>query len=140
MNLYVDASVLLRRVFAQTGRLAKWDEITTPISSELIRLESLRTIDRARITHSLEDAEVAERRRAVLAALESFELVPIQQPILQRATEPFPTLVGSLDAIHLATALLARRHVEELELATHDEELALAAHAVGFRVHGARTA
>jgi predicted nucleic acid-binding protein len=41
------------------------------------------------------------------------------------------------DAIHLATALLVRPAFEDLALATHDRELATAARAVGFRVHGA---
>jgi rRNA-processing protein FCF1 len=36
----------------------------------------------------------------------------------------------------LATALLARAHAENLQVATHDGELATAARAVGFDVLG----
>lgn len=108
-----------------------------PVASDLVRLECLRTIDRARIRLRLEDEEVAGRRAAVLEAIETFSLVPIGPRVLERAAEPFPTMLGSLDAIHLASALLVREQFDDLSLATHDAELALAARAVGFRVHGA---
>ncbi len=139
MNVYVDSSVLLRVVLGETGRLRSWSRITAPVASELIRLESLRTIDRARIRLGLEDREVADRRAAVLEAIEAFHLVALDRRVLERAAEPFPTMVGSLDAIHLATALLVRDRFEDLSLATHDQELAVAARAVGFSVHGAAT-
>ena len=136
MNVYVDSSVLLRVVLGEPGRLRIWSRITAAVSSELITLECLRTIDRARIQLRLEDEDVSERRAAVLEAIEGFTLVPIRPPVLERAAEPFPTTLGTLDAIHLASALLVRGGFEELSLATHDRELALAARAEGFRVHG----
>jgi len=105
------------------------------VASELITLECLRTIDRARIRLRLDDKDVSERRAAVLEAIEGFGLVPIGPQVLERAAEPFPTMLGSLDAIHLASALLVRDEFDDLSLATHDEELALAARAEGFRVH-----
>ena len=63
--------------------------------------------------------------------------MPLSPPVLERAAEPFPTIVGSLDAIHLTSALLVRDEFDALTLATHDRELAIAARAEGFRVHGA---
>ena len=140
MNVYLDSSVLLRVVLSEPGRLRIWSRISGPVASELIRLECLRTIDRARIRLRLEDDDVAGRRAAVLEAIETFSLVPISQPVLERAAEPFPTMLGSLDAIHLASALLVRDRFDGLSLATHDDELAVAARAVGFRVYGASTA
>ncbi|MGH2474536.1 MAG: PIN domain-containing protein, partial [Candidatus Limnocylindrales bacterium] len=108
MNVYVDSSVLLRIVLGEAGRLAVWSRITNAVSSELIRLECLRTVDRARITLGLEDRRVAGYRAELLEAIDSFSLVALDSLVLARATEPFPTLLGSLDAIHLASALLAR--------------------------------
>ena len=137
MNVYVDSSVLLRVVLGEPRRVRIWSRITNAVASELVRLECLRTIDRARIRLHLEDLEVAARRTAVLEAIEAFHLVPVDTRILERATEPFPTMLGALDAIHLASALLVQERFEDLSVATHDEELALAARAVGFRVHGA---
>jgi hypothetical protein len=50
-----------------------------------------------------------------------------------------PTEIGTLDAIHLATALLWRDMTqEELTMATHDGALALAARAHGLPVIGVK--
>ena len=136
MNVYVDSSVLLRVVLGEPGRLRIWSRITGPVASELIRLECLRTIDRARILLRLGDEEVADRRAAVLEAIEALSLVPVGPRVLERSAEPFPTMIGSLDAIHLASAILVRHEFEGLSLATHDAGLAVAARAVGFRVYG----
>ena len=121
-------------MLAERGRLRAWRRISQPVSNELIRLECLRTIDRARIRLGLEDAGVARHRADVLEALAAFHLVSLDGRVLERAAAPFPTLVGSLDAIHLASALLARSAFEELAFGTHDQELAVAATAVGFEV------
>jgi hypothetical protein len=106
------------------------------VASELITLECLRTIDRAWIRLRLDDEDVADRRAAVLEAIEAFSLVPLGPPVLERAADPFPTMLGSHDAIHLASAVLVRDTFEDLSLATHDHELAVAARGVGFHVHG----
>jgi predicted nucleic acid-binding protein len=136
VRAYVDASVVLRIVLVEPSPLREWRRITQPISSELVRLECLRTIDRARIRFQLPDAEVAEQRAALLEKLDGFELIPMNRAVLARAAEPFPTALGALDAVHLASALLARMLRDDLSLATHDRELAIAARAVGFRVLG----
>lgn len=139
MNAYVDTSVLLRVVLGEPERLKIWSKITNAISSELIRLECLRTIDRSRIRLGLDDRTVARQRGAVIETIDSLRLIYLDRIILDRASEPFPTLLGSLDAIHLASALLAREQLDDLILATHDDELGLAAQAVGFSVHGVGT-
>jgi hypothetical protein len=68
---------------------------------------------------------------------EAIDLVRFQAPILSRASEPFPTPLGTLDAIHLSTGLVWRdRMGQDLVMATHDRALALAARAFGFQVAG----
>jgi predicted nucleic acid-binding protein len=136
LNVYVDSSVLLRVVLNERGSLREWRRITRPVASELIRLECRRTIDRARIRERLDDDLIAQQREDVLDVLHTFDIVPLDSVVLERAAEPFPTLLGSLDAIHLATALLLRAQVADLYFATHDGELATAARAMGFRVLG----
>lgn len=136
MNLYVDASVLLRVVLRERGVLREWQRSTRLVSSELIRLACLRTIDRARIREGLGDEEIAERRGGLLDALRSIELLRIDRLVLERAAGQFPTSLGSLDAIHLASALTIREEIPDLIVATHDRELATAARSFGFRVVG----
>jgi predicted nucleic acid-binding protein len=136
MNMYIDSSVLLRVVLNEPRQLREWRRIRRPLASELIRLECRRTIDRARIRERLDDEVVAQQRADVLEVLETFDIAPLDTVVPERAAEPFPTLLSSLDAIHLATALLARAQVEDLSIATHDGELATAARAMGFKVFG----
>jgi predicted nucleic acid-binding protein len=134
VNVYVDSSVLLRVVLGEPDGLADWRRITRPIASELIRVEVLRTVDRARIRLGIPDEQVARLRSELLAAIDRFTLVKLDSRVIARAAEPFPTLLGTLDAIHLASALLAREHIEDLAMATHDREFAVAAESVGFEV------
>jgi uncharacterized protein len=135
MTTYIDASVLLRVVLGEPGRLATWGQ-DAAISSELIRVECLRAVDRARSALHIPEREIAEQRAEVLAALDTFFLARINEAVLLRAADPFPTALGTLDAIHLATALELRGDHPDLRLATHDRELGTAAIAVGFEVEG----
>ena len=134
MNVYVDSSALLRILWRQSGYLEEWEHIDSPVSSELIRIECLRTIDRARIRYRLSDRDVAHQRAAVIEQIESFHLLPMSNEIIERAMQPFPTLIATLDALHLASALEARSRFQDLKVATHDRELALAATSMGFAV------
>jgi predicted nucleic acid-binding protein len=136
VNVYVDSSVLLRIVLGEPDGLEIWPTITNPVSSELIRLECLRTIDRARHRLGLDDRRIAGYRADVLEAIDAFSLVALDSVVLERAAEPFPTALGSLDAIHLASALLVRDRIGGLAFATHDDELGTAARSTGFQVHG----
>ncbi|MEO7117479.1 MAG: type II toxin-antitoxin system VapC family toxin [Candidatus Limnocylindrales bacterium] len=136
MNVYVDSSVVLRVILGEPGRLASWERIDEAVSSELIRVECLRTIDRARIRLGLADTAIARHRADVLEVIASMGLVPVSTIVLERAAEPFPTLLGSLDALHLASALLIRDRYDGLVFATHDGALAVAARSMGFAVEG----
>jgi len=135
---YVDASVLLRVALGQPNSLAEWEAVERGVASALVLTESLRTWDRLRLRVSLADTEVAARRAMILSIVASLEIADVDAGVLQRAAEPMPTELGTLDAIHLATALLWRDATgEDLTIATHDLALATAAEAYGFAVVGA---
>lgn len=137
MIAYVDASVVLRLALGQPNALAEWPKVQRGVSSALITTESLRTLDRLRLRAKLPDAEVATRRAAVLSLIESLEVVELDRTVLDRAAQPMPTELGTLDAIHLATALLWKGMTgEDLSMATHDEALGMAAKAHGLPVIG----
>jgi predicted nucleic acid-binding protein len=135
---YVDTSALLRIVLREPGALEDLRAYQALVSSELIAVESARTIDRLRIQGSLTTEQAAERIRAVNEWLEAIDLVLLRPPVLSRASEPMPMPIGTLDAIHLATALIWRDRVGPLpEMATHDTALGAAARSFGFDVRGA---
>lgn len=137
MIAYVDSSVLLRVLLGQPGALPQWGSIDTGVSSALLEVECLRTLDRLRLRRAVSDLELAARREAFYALLEAMEVHGVDAPVLSRAAAPFPTALGTLDAIHLATALLWReQNLAELVMATHDIALATAARASGLPVIG----
>jgi uncharacterized protein len=136
---YVDASVLLRVALGQPDSLPEWSRIERGVSSALVVTESLRTLDRLRLRVKIGDADVAERRAKILELIASLELVDIDSIVLDRAAQPMPTELGTLDAIHLATALLWKEMTrEDLTMATHDGALAIASEAHGLPVVGAK--
>jgi uncharacterized protein len=137
MIAYVDSSVLLRVALGQPNALPEWRQIQQGVSSALTIAESLRTLDRLRLRANLADADVASRRATILRMIASLELVEIDSVVLDRAAQPMPTELGTLDAIHLATALLWKEMSRlDLIMATHDGALGLAAQAHGLAVLG----
>lgn len=137
MITYLDSSVLLRVLLGQRNALIEWEDVERGVGSALIEVECLRTLDRLRLAEGLGDDEIAPRREAVYRLLGAIEVIDVTRPVLARASQPFPTAVGTLDAIHLATALLWTEQTgTDLVMATHDSALATAARASGFRVVG----
>jgi predicted nucleic acid-binding protein len=137
MIAYVDASALLRVVLGQQNALPEWRQIDRGVSSALVTTESLRTLDRMRLRVGLSDIETARRRSTILALIDSLELIEIDSMVLDRAAQPMPTELGTLDAIHLASALLWKEATGlDAVMATHDRALGLAAQAHGLKVLG----
>lgn len=137
MTVYVDSSVILRKLFGQPRALPQWRLIRRAVASALVEVECLRTIDRLRLAERLSEDETARRRAVVYQLMESVELVYPTRIILDRAAEPMPSAIGSLDAVHLATALVwQERTGKRLVMATHDHGLGSAASANGMKVIG----
>lgn len=137
MIAYLDSSVLLRKVLGQGRALPEWTSIRIGVTSALAGTECLRTLDRFRIRAGLSDRELAVRREMVFRLFERLEVIDVTAAVLDRAAQPIPTELGTLDAIHLATAVLWREHSgADLVMATHDVALATAARASGLAVVG----
>lgn len=137
MIAYLDSSVVLRVVLGQPGQLTEWKRITTGVASGLIEVECLRAIDRLHVAGQMSAQVSAVRREAIYRMIEALELVELTSAVLHRAAQPMPAPVGTLDAIHLATAGMWREsRRKELLFATHDRALALGARATGFKVIG----
>ena len=87
MIAYVDSSVVLRVVLGQRAALKEWPDIVTGVTSGLLEVECLRTIDRLRHLGALDDTGTAERREAVYRLLEMMEVVEPTAPVLGRAAQ-----------------------------------------------------
>lgn len=137
MKAYCDASILLRLVLSEPGRLKGWDRLEGLVGSDLVEVECLRRLDRMQLTGELTEDETVERRRLLFEMLATLDRVQLTPDILHQAASSLPVPLGTLDAIHLATALSWRSEVDpELVLATHDKALGRAALAFGFKILG----
>jgi len=134
---YLDSSVILRLVLNEPDPLREWPDVHHGVTSAIAEVEVLRTMDRLRFSIPTLDPQVlAARREATFRVLEGLETIEITRVVLARAAQPLPTPLGTLDAIHLVSAMGWREQFEGLIFATHDLALAAAARASGFEVVG----
>lgn len=115
--IYVDTSALLKLVKPEGGSealAAYLHDETDLVSSALLAVEAHRC--------ALRDAPDKLPRLDVL--LTRVDMVEISAPVIESASRLPDPLLRSLDAIHLATALLIREEVDVL--LTYDERLAAA--------------
>lgn len=137
MIAYVDSSVVLRLVLRQSDPLVEIERFDQRVTSLITEVECLRAVDRVRLRGGLGDEQVLRRRRSVFEHLAHTHMVMPSRSILQRAGAAYPSVLKSLDAIHLSTALTWReRRAPDLVFATHDRQLGCAAAALGFVVIG----
>lgn len=136
MICYVDSSVLLRYLFGVDQRFAETSACEAVGSSRLLQVECARVIERYRLTGALDDRQTAETHGLLARLLEGLHLIEITPAILDRASQSFPTVVGTLDALHLASALEWRSTRANLFLLTDDSQMETCARALGIGMWG----
>ena len=135
---YIDASALLRVLFAEPGPTVPLLAGEQVVSSQLIEVEAFRTVDRERLLGALSDVETAIKRKELIEVLAMADLAPVDGAVIGRAKSSFAVNLRAIDAIHVATAelLAASADAEPLEFWTHDERQATAAISRGLTVRG----
>jgi len=137
MIVYLETSALLRRLLKQPKPISHWEGWTKAYTSEITRAEALRIIEGLRRRGKMTDAEVAESVQGLDRILRKLSVIHLNSFILNRAGQAFPTVIGTLDAIHLSSALLCQEHQQkELTFLTHDPQIGRAAHALGLKALG----
>jgi hypothetical protein len=137
MNLYLDTSIVLRVLLGQADSLPSWGTWTAACTSEILGVEARRAIDRLRLDGALDDDHVANLQGALTTIEKAIDVIRLTRLILGRAALPMGTPVKTLDALHLASALLWReRRQADVVFATHDAHQARAARALGFACVG----
>ena len=135
MNVMVDTSVVLRMLLGEEDPVDCWGKWQRAYVSALVRTEFFRTVDRLRLGGELGDEDRVLLHRNFEIFWNTCYRIPISEAVLSRAEEPFPTVLGTLDALHLASLLLVRQSEGvELILLTHDLQLGRAALACGVDV------
>jgi predicted nucleic acid-binding protein len=122
--IYLDSSALLKLLFeeGESAALALWisEQAGTPmVTSELAKVEVVRAARRL-------DANVVPAARVLMSQL---DLIPLTSGILDQAAELGETLLRTLDAIHLASALWIQADLTAF--VAYDSRLVAAARAAG---------
>lgn len=125
--IYLDSSALLKLLHAEheTEALEEWISARgrrPMVSSELAKVEVIRGCRRI-------DPETLPEARALLGGL---DLIPLTGDVLDAAAEAGGTVLRSLDAIHLVSALSIRGDLDAL--VAYDHRLAGAASDAGLEV------
>lgn len=120
--IYLDTSAALAHLLVEERHppAALWG--ATVVSSRLLQYEVWSVVNAKglRETH-------AHAVQELLGRVAFLEMIP---EVLQRAGEPFPKPLRTLDALHLASALFLRGEGLEVELATYDDRMRAAARAL----------
>jgi predicted nucleic acid-binding protein len=83
----------------------------------------------------LTEAEGADRRAHLAAAAARWHVLRIAAEVVDRARQPFPDEpISTLDAIHLASALLARGAVPGLAVLSLDDRVRRSGKSLGFSI------
>jgi predicted nucleic acid-binding protein len=134
MKIYIDSSWLLRVLLKQSG-VAPLPANAEVYSSMLLNVECRRTLDRHYQRRLISDASYVSISQQLQQYLEKVNMLELSSDVVGRAAEPFFLPIGTLEALHLATALKIREVVNDIvHLATFDDELALVATAHDLRV------
>lgn len=136
-------------VFTESSAVAAWllgeptaDEVirildgsTAVLSSELTLVECDRVLIRAAAVGHLPEAEGGRRRAQLATAAASWHLVRLDDEVLSRARRPFPIEpIRTLDALHLASALVVATAVPDLVVLSLDDRVRSNAQGLGLRV------
>ena len=138
MNLYAESSAVLGWLLdessaADVRRLLAAAEII--VASNLTLIECDRVILRAAALGELSEAEAADRRAHLTAAASHWQILRIAPEVVERARQPFPgEPIRTLDAIHLASALVARTAIVGLTLLSLDDRIRKAGKRLGLDV------
>ena len=133
MNVYLDSSFVIRQLLGVRPECPFWGKWEKAYASTLMRTEWFRAANLLRLNGKIDDAQRARLGTWIEKVVSTVTQVPVTDAILHRAAETFPTAVGTLQGIHLATLLeLQAVHGITCSLATDDSQLLQAATAIGF--------
>lgn len=134
--LYAESSAVLAWLLDEPGgqavreRLAKTDIV---VASDLTLIECGRVLIRAAALGELTEAEAANRRGHLTTAAAHWHVLRIAGEIVERARQPFPKEpIRTPDAIHLASALVARSAAPGLALLSLDARIRNVARKLGL--------
>lgn len=137
--LYAESSAVLSWLLGEPAGQqvqALLRDSETVFCSELTLLECHRILVRVALTPGVREAEVADLRALLAEAAGKWSRLGLVERVLLRARQPFPEEpIRSLDALHLASALVLREARPGLAMLSLDDRVRRSARALGFEIH-----
>lgn len=125
--LYLDTSAVLRALLesgTSPGVEKRIEEAPALVTSRLSLVEASRAFHRLRQLGRISDAKLADGEREVNALWARCEIWELSSAVCETARHVAPGKpLRALDALHLATFVLAREKIAGLELLTVDDRL-----------------
>lgn len=138
MTLYAESSAVLAWLFGEPageGVRKALAEAELIVASDLTLIECDRVLIRARASGYLSEARAAALQARLNRAAAHWNLLRLDPEIVERARRPFPgEPIRTLDALHLASALIARGAVAGLALLSLDSRIRAAGAQLGLNV------
>ena len=136
MKLYVESSAVLAWLLEQDSGELVADSLAHAelvVASDLTLIECDRVLIRAVVLDELDEADADDRQARLNAVATQWTLLGLGDEIMERARRPFPAEpIPTLDAIHLASALIGRKAIPELAMLSLDTRVRRAANRLGF--------
>jgi predicted nucleic acid-binding protein len=125
--LYAESSAVLTWLLGQSGGDEIVDSLRSAsgvIASDLTLIECERALIRAWGSGVLSEAERVDRVTKLATISAHWTRLRVDEEVVERARRPFPIEpVRTLDALHLATALVARSLAPRLRVLTRDQRI-----------------
>ena len=136
MNCYIDSSVVLRHLLGGGPVFSDFRRYRRVGSSELLIIECSRVIDRYRMEKLLDDEQAADARERLRAVTDGMYIIELNGVVKKRAGGQFPTVIGTLDALHISSAIvwMEAEKMKSLALISHDRQMNICARAMGLDV------
>jgi len=138
VNLYAESSAVLAWLLDQEHAKLVADtlaEAELVIASDLTLIECDRVLIRAVALEELDESDAVQRQARLNVVSTRWTLLAVDEEIIERARRPFPVEpVRTLDAIHLASALTARKAMPDLAMLSLDDRIRMAAGRIGFQL------
>lgn len=139
MNLYAESSAVLAWLLGEPEGVEMRQALGSAevvVTSDLTVVECERVLIRAAVLGELPEADAASRRADLHAASDHWVRLHVGTDTLDRAGRRFPDEpVRTLDALHLASALVGKAAIGDLVLLSLDRRIRQNARALNFDLH-----
>jgi predicted nucleic acid-binding protein len=138
VKLYAESSAVLAWLLREPAAEAVRDTFIAAevvIASDLTLVECDRVLIRAAGTGQMPELEAARRRALLEKTAAHWHLLRVDRDVVERTRRPFPgEPLRTLDALHVASAIVARQALPGLAVLSLDQKVRESAAGLGFKV------